>query len=373
MSRTVTAGLDSTRESLAAAHWAAREAVRRGLPLRLVHVQEWRPYVGGMVTGYEIPAQLSDRMPEDTVRQVRDAHPDVEIITEEVPGQPAAVLSTAADESELLVLGSRALSGAVGFLVGSVAMATVSHAARPVILVRAGQCAEDEHLPDLYGAPSTTTAHRDVVLGLDLNRPCDELIDFAFDTADRRGARLRVVSGWKLPPMAAYQPEAMTLAQKDIAPLHARALTDALLPWCGKFPGVEVVEHALIGRPAHHLVDAKALALMKDDAILVNTGRGGLVDTDALLAALRAGRLAGAGLDVYEEEAGVFFLDKSLEVMTDERLARLVTFPNVIVTSHQAYFTRDAVGQITEATARNVRDYLAGRTGENTLVPAPAG
>ncbi|WP_155056534.1 2-hydroxyacid dehydrogenase [Streptomyces blattellae] len=118
----------------------------------------------------------------------------------------------------------------------------------------------------------------------------------------------------------------------------------------------------------HHLVDAKALALMKDDTILVNSSRGGLVDTDALLETLRAGRLSGVGLDVYEEEAGVFFLDKSLEVMTDERLARLMTFSNVLVTSHQAYFTRDAVGQIAETTVENIVDYIAGRTGDNTLV-----
>ncbi|TPQ17831.1 2-hydroxyacid dehydrogenase [Streptomyces sporangiiformans] len=123
----------------------------------------------------------------------------------------------------------------------------------------------------------------------------------------------------------------------------------------------------------HHLVDAEALALMKDDAILVNSSRGGLVDTDALLETLRAGRLSGVGLDVYEEEAGLFFLDKSLEVMTDERLARLMTFNNVLVTSHQAYFTRDAVEQIAETTVRNVEDYFAGRTGDNTLVrPEPA-
>ncbi|MFJ9832810.1 2-hydroxyacid dehydrogenase [Streptomyces sp. NPDC101169] len=118
----------------------------------------------------------------------------------------------------------------------------------------------------------------------------------------------------------------------------------------------------------HHLVDAKALALMKDDAVLVNSSRGGLVDTDALLEALRAGRLSGVGLDVYEEEAGVFFLDKSLEVMTDERLARLMTFGNVLVTSHQAYFTRDAVGQIARTTVTNIEDYVAGRSGENVLV-----
>ncbi|GAA3847474.1 2-hydroxyacid dehydrogenase [Streptomyces phyllanthi] len=118
----------------------------------------------------------------------------------------------------------------------------------------------------------------------------------------------------------------------------------------------------------HHLVDAETLALMKDDAILVNSSRGGLIDTDALLETLRAGRLSGVGLDVYEEEAGVFFLDKSLEVMTDERLARLMTFGNVLVTSHQAYFTGDAVGQIAATTVDNIEDYFAGRSGDNTLV-----
>ncbi|MFH8798813.1 2-hydroxyacid dehydrogenase [Streptomyces sp. NPDC017936] len=123
----------------------------------------------------------------------------------------------------------------------------------------------------------------------------------------------------------------------------------------------------------HHLVDAEALALMKDDAILVNSSRGGLIDTDALLDTLRAGKLGGVGLDVYEEEAGLFFLDKSLEVMTDERLARLMTFNNVLITSHQAYFTRDAVEQIADTTVRNVDDYFAGRTGDDTLVaPSPA-
>ncbi|WP_419995666.1 2-hydroxyacid dehydrogenase [Streptomyces boninensis] len=118
----------------------------------------------------------------------------------------------------------------------------------------------------------------------------------------------------------------------------------------------------------HHVIGAHALALMKDDAILINSSRGGLIDTQALIETLRTGKLDGVGLDVYEEEAGVFFHDKSLEVMTDDVLARLMTFQNVIVTSHQAYFTQDAVGQIMTATVDNVRDHLAGRTSENFLV-----
>ncbi|NML49582.1 2-hydroxyacid dehydrogenase [Streptomyces sp. R302] len=119
----------------------------------------------------------------------------------------------------------------------------------------------------------------------------------------------------------------------------------------------------------HHLIDAAALSSMKDDAILVNSSRGGLVDTDALVAELRAGRFTGVGLDVYEAEAGLFFLDKSLAGVEDDTLARLVTFPNVVVTSHQAYYTVDAVGQIIDTTVRNVLDYTRGERGENVLVP----
>ncbi|MFD8049801.1 2-hydroxyacid dehydrogenase [Streptomyces chartreusis] len=117
------------------------------------------------------------------------------------------------------------------------------------------------------------------------------------------------------------------------------------------------------------LIDAEALKAMKDDAILVNSSRGGLIDTAALVAELREGRFTGVGLDVYEAEAGLFFLDKSLQAVEDDTLARLVTFPNVLVTSHQAYYTEDAVGQIVETTLRNVLDYKAGRRSENVLVP----
>ncbi|MFF4579206.1 2-hydroxyacid dehydrogenase [Streptomyces sp. NPDC001373] len=130
--------------------------------------------------------------------------------------------------------------------------------------------------------------------------------------------------------------------------------------------------HVPLLEATRHLVDAAALAAMKDDAILVNSSRGGLVDTEALVGELRAGRFAGVGLDVYEAEAGIFSQDKSLEAVPDDTLARLVTFPNVLVTSHQAYYTREAVGQIIDATVRNVADYLAGRRSDNTLVPGLA-
>lgn len=126
--------------------------------------------------------------------------------------------------------------------------------------------------------------------------------------------------------------------------------------------------HVPLVESTWHLVGAKELAAMKDDAVLINSSRGGLVDTAALVETLKAGRLFGVGLDVYEEEAGLFFFDKSLEVVPDDVLARLMTFGNVLVTSHQAYFTEEAVGQIVATTVANVEDYLAGRAGGNVLV-----
>ncbi|MCX5382932.1 2-hydroxyacid dehydrogenase [Streptomyces sp. NBC_00083] len=120
----------------------------------------------------------------------------------------------------------------------------------------------------------------------------------------------------------------------------------------------------------HHIIGRAELAAMKDDAILVNSSRGGLIDTDALVDELRRGRFAGVGLDVYEAEAGLFFHDRSLDAVEDDTLARLVTFPNVVVTSHQAYYTEDAVGQIVAATVENVAAYAEGRHTENILVPA---
>ncbi|GAA4954702.1 2-hydroxyacid dehydrogenase [Yinghuangia aomiensis] len=125
--------------------------------------------------------------------------------------------------------------------------------------------------------------------------------------------------------------------------------------------------HVPLTPDTHHLVDGAALDLMREEALLVNTSRGGLIDSFALVAALRRGLLGGVALDVYEEEEHFFYRDLSDRVVTDDVLARLMTYPNVLVTSHQAFFTREAVDQILGTTVRNVDDYLAGKTTENTL------
>jgi len=114
----------------------------------------------------------------------------------------------------------------------------------------------------------------------------------------------------------------------------------------------------------HHVIDARAIKQMKDGAMLINTSRGGLVDTTALLDGLKSGKLGSAGLDVYEEEGGKFFEDLSDVVITDDVLARLLTFPNVLVTSHQAFFTVDALDAIAETTVGNIGGFLEGKRGE---------
>jgi D-lactate dehydrogenase len=101
--------------------------------------------------------------------------------------------------------------------------------------------------------------------------------------------------------------------------------------------------HAPLTQQTHHMINAKTLALMKPGAMLINTSRGALVDTRALITALKKRHLGAAGLDVYEEESHIYFKDLSDEIIADDVITRLTTFPNVIITGHQAFFTREAV------------------------------
>lgn len=106
-----------------------------------------------------------------------------------------------------------------------------------------------------------------------------------------------------------------------------------------------------------HCIDEKALYAMKKGVTLINTGRGALIDTSALIQALKAGQVGAAGLDVYEEEEKVFFQDLSGQILTDDVLARLLTFPNVIITSHQGFLTNEALHNIATTTLKNISDF----------------
>lgn len=124
--------------------------------------------------------------------------------------------------------------------------------------------------------------------------------------------------------------------------------------------------HCPLNSQTHHLINAHRLAQLKPGAMLINTGRGALIDTPALIKVLKSGHLGYLGLDVYEEEADLFFQDGSDQPLQDDVLARLLTFPNVIVTAHQAFLTQEALACIAQTTLANLAAWRAGRA-ENLL------
>ena len=125
--------------------------------------------------------------------------------------------------------------------------------------------------------------------------------------------------------------------------------------------------HVPLTPETHHMIDAAALARMKSGVMLVNTGRGALIDSKALVDVLKSGHLGAAGLDVYEEEEGIFFYDLSDRVLKDDVLARLLTFPNVLITSHQGFLTKEALTNIAHTTLANVTAFERGGPLENRV------
>jgi len=109
-----------------------------------------------------------------------------------------------------------------------------------------------------------------------------------------------------------------------------------------------------------HLIDDEAIAKLKPGAMIINTSRGGLIDTKAAIGGLKSGQIGSLGIDVYEEEADLFFEDKSESVIQDDVFARLVTFPNVLVTGHQGFFTQNALESIAQVTVQNLQEFAAG-------------
>ncbi|WP_333772235.1 universal stress protein [Streptomyces sp. IBSBF 3136] len=249
MTRPITAGVDGTEESLAALDWAAREAVRRGLPLRVVHV--WR---------YEESLATADRDTQhgwvsqgvrEAVRTVSGRHPELEVTVDVREDGAARALTGAAAEAEMLVLGSRGHGRVVGFLVGSVGQQVIAEAARPVVLVRADD------------RPAAEAAGRDVVVGQH-GGPEDsaDALRFAFETAAARGATVRAVRAWTLPPVFAYSPGSLKLLDDEggLEPYERRGLAEAVRPWRERFPEVPVAEHVEMGSAAQVLLAAAAHA-----------------------------------------------------------------------------------------------------------------
>ena len=116
--------------------------------------------------------------------------------------------------------------------------------------------------------------------------------------------------------------------------------------------------HCPLTDSTRHLIDEDAIRKMKKGVVIVNTSRGGLIDAEALLLGIKDRKIGAACLDVYEEEADIFFEDRSGHILNDELLSRLISMPNVIVTSHQAFLTKEALSNIAEATVKNIRSYF---------------
>ncbi|MFJ9867547.1 universal stress protein [Streptomyces sp. NPDC101165] len=269
MSRTVTVGLDGSPESRAAAEWAAREATLRGVPLKIVHVWAEMPahVAQAPLLGPESDQHWIERIPREAAEGIRLVHPGLEVNSEQLTGNVVEILCEAAGSAELLVLGSRGFGAIGGFVVGSVSLSVVARAERPVVLVRAGEQAADEHRTDQAGVPAVAAPFRPVVLALDTDDPDDTLLEFAFDAAARREASLRVVHGWPEPPTSFYRFPGDAELYDSLERRQAAALTEVLRPWRQKFPGVEVVEASRCGSAAQILVNASR------DASLAVVGR----------------------------------------------------------------------------------------------------
>lgn len=134
-----------------------------------------------------------------------------------------------------------------------------------------------------------------------------------------------------------------------------------------------VTLHCPLLPQTHHLINKDTLALMKQGAMLINTSRGGLVDTPAAIQALKTKKLGGLAIDVYEQESGLFFRDLSSDIIQDDTFERLMTFPNVLVTGHQGFFTHEALHEIAEVTLNNLSNFVNGVKCENALVHRAAG
>ncbi|WP_406212927.1 universal stress protein [Streptomyces canus] len=251
MTRPITAGIDGTEESIAALDWAAREAVRRDAALRVLHAWRFQPYEGIDAGDRDTQEDWARNAVGEAVRAVTGRHTGLDVSTEVVEGGSVDVLVAAAADAELLVLGSRGHGPVVGFLLGSVGQQVIAEAARPVVLVRAGDQATAE------------ASGREIVVGQE-GDPEDsaDVLRFAFETAAARGATVRAVRAWTLPPVFAYSPGSLRLLDEagGLEPYERKALASALQPWRERFPGVPVVEHIEMGSAGQVLLSVTARA-----------------------------------------------------------------------------------------------------------------
>ncbi|WP_445269481.1 universal stress protein [Streptomyces sp. DSM 41634] len=252
MNDRIVAGLDGSAESLAAAHWAAREALLRGVPLHLVHAEDWSSPRGFPAPTSDVRRHWAQALVSETADELRESHPELEVDVRSFDGRPAAELVGVAAGANMIVLGSRGLGTLTGFVLGSVGMAVIRETVRPVVMVRASE--------DAVPHPDGRHAAREVLVGVDISRPCDALLAFAFEEAARRACTLHVLHSWSLPPLvgygAAYDPRVH--AQLEMS--AEASLRDVLAPWRAKHTDVGVIARSSVGHAATELIGMAAEA-----------------------------------------------------------------------------------------------------------------
>ncbi|GHB26683.1 universal stress protein [Streptomyces chryseus] len=258
MLRPVIVGIDGSPESLAAAGWAAREAQRRDVALRLVHAWAWSPHPSAAVPSTTSQHHWAQRILREARDHLGAQYPHLPVEESHIEGLAPCVLLEASSDGALLVLGSRGLSGFTGYLAGSVALHLTTRSTIPVVLVRAGEQANDAHLLNAEGRSSTDTPYRDIVLGIDLAHPCDEALAFAFASARSRGSALRVLHGYRPPSITTTGFGAAV--DSDVAAEHEATLDALVRPWREKYPETVITSTARQGRAQSLLLHAASEA-----------------------------------------------------------------------------------------------------------------
>ncbi|MER5355960.1 universal stress protein [Kitasatospora sp. NPDC002551] len=258
MTPAVLAGVDGSPESTAAAHWAAEEALRRGAPLRLLHAWPWLTDGRAAFADPEELPVAAQRMLATAAEDVQARYPALSVGTDVVLDAAVDGLVAAAEDAQLLVLGSRGLGGFKGLLVGSVSIAVAGRASVPVVVVRPTE-PEAATAAEPAGEPGAA----EVVVGVEATAPDDAVLDFAFREAALRGARIRAVHGWDLPPAFAvvgFLPNGTEMAQLQAA--EEKSLAAALAAHRERHPDIEVVEQARLGAARTLVEDSVGAALV---------------------------------------------------------------------------------------------------------------
>lgn len=252
MSHPVVAGIDGSERSLAAADWAAREALLRGVPLCLVHALPPLPDAAVPVPAAETLQRLGEHILHRAIADLGARYPDLQARGEQAAGAPAMALLAAAGEAGLLVVGARGSGGFDGLAVGSVALHVSAAAACPVVLV------PERPVEGIGDGTRRTRDTPQVVAGVDARRPVGEVLEFAFSAAEMRGARLRVVQAWAL-PAEAVSPQKLFVTEEDRATWEDQEvlrLSDALRTWQDKYGEVTTSTDVVLLHPAQALLNA---------------------------------------------------------------------------------------------------------------------